>query len=694
MNYTRFILIAFTFLQIIQVGEAQSGNPAPDPPEPTASEQQLIDFKDKAERSFVVMLKLGQEVLNDQTEHQSTLDQARVLADGIYVYASRFDTTDIIQVVNRNDIFPVLERQPGFVRVRLNDTPSGWINAKDVFVSTVTKPSTGVLQELSVSAGRKVEVIHRLYNSMMALEVSFAKAWNALEAPTPYENDIRKEFYRFTNNARSYYQNHFEGIEVQPAQPVQSIPNFSGELSLSSGSSTFSDQYSASLKEEFKGGLTDLSLKGIYRINPQQHLDMLMDIRSEVLETPFQNNQFRVGYAYQKQGTQFHASAGLNQYKDDFRGINSYDRLNVNTRVKHNLNAKQQVSLQYQLINNNYKSTSSVDYSRHQLVLGSSTRVQKTNELLLTVRGNLSSSDLEQLNFLHLLPSVTYRRNKQKVSTDYLFSFESFSYDQLALRNSIRGNFGIAGRNRSEPGKSRSSELMLSYIAFASNPATDHARVSIRTTANDFLKGNRYSTVGLTARYFPSNEAASFLDFRYDAGVKRKVFAAFAFFNRFYYPEEYILSQAEANIRVGVEAFGFRIGPVLSVRSTVDFENFNVETDGNFYRIGGFVEGTRIFRNGFRLTLNGAYDYGHVYSEDISIDPDTGLINAGDVLTRNPTTIRIAVQAGYTLMKLFDLFATVDYYKIDRDHQLVSGLNPVLASDRVTFRLGFTYRYN
>jgi hypothetical protein len=514
----------------------------------------------------------------------------------------------------------------------------------------------------------------------------------------PYQTDksksLQKELNRYLTNARNYYLTRFAEITSDSPVYASAANRFSGELSLATGSSTFTDEYSESLREEFKGSLTDLSLKGLYRIDELSSVNLLIDTRSELLETPYKSNMYQLGYRRNEEATQFSASAGLNQYKDSFRGINSYDRLGVNARIKHALNRNNSVSLQYQLINNSYESETTTDYTRHHVTAGTESRLRNNNLFLLAVRGNLSSSDNDQLNFIHALPSITYRKINPNSSTDYALSFESFSYENLSLRNSIRGNFGISGRKHKELGKTTRKDVLFSYLSYPENSNIDHLRFSFTTASHNFVGGNTFSTFGFTTKYFQSNPQASYADLRYDAGAVGRVFTQLSVFNRIYYPEETVLTLTEANFRLGFQIEGFKIGPVFSVRGNIDFSDISVETDGNYYRLGAFIEGSKTFKNSLRIALNGAYDYGNVYSEDISIDPQTGLINAGDVLSRNPTTLRFSFQAGYTVMQLFDLFANAEYYKIERDHQQVAGLSPVLSSDRLSFKIGFVYRYN
>jgi hypothetical protein len=693
MNKHGFILILFFsgmaghpgFSQTFQIGDTSVT--------PSEDEKVLQELTDRAKRNLFVMLRVGQEILTETGQQTVTTERARILNDGIPVYSSQYDTTSLIEYINRDETYYVLERQPGYLRIQLDPGKEGWINAGSAFV-TGSQPINKTLEPLSNNTAQKVEVIHRLFTGLDVLERNFEKASKAIANPSDKSKTLIREFKRYLTNARNYYQAHFADFAAEPPQYANAINKFSGELALAKGSSTFRDEYSEFLREEFKGSLTDFSLKGLYRMNQSSSVDLLIDTRSELLETPFKSNNYKLGFRRNLKGNHFSLGAGINQYKDSFRGINSYDRLGVNARIRQSLNQNNALSLQYQLVRNNYESEASTDYSRHHVTAGTESRLKNNNIFMTTFRGNLSTSDKEQLNFFHVLPSITYRKVDPNSSTDYTFSFESFSYEGLTLRNSIRGNFGIKGSIRKELGKIKQNEMLLSYIAYPENPNIDHAKISLHTGSHNFIGGNKFSTFGITTKYFLSNANASYADLRYDAGATGKIFTQLSLFDRLYYPEETVLTLLEANFKLGFQIEGFKIGPVLSVRGTVDFNDFSVEADGNYFRIGAFIEGAETFKNGLRLALNGAYDYGNVYSEDISIDPVTGLINAGEVLSRNPTTLRFSFQAGYTLMQLFDLFATADYYKIDRDHKTVSGLNPILSSDRLSFKIGFMYRYN
>ncbi|NND32674.1 MAG: hypothetical protein HKN76_08795 [Saprospiraceae bacterium] len=659
-------------------------------------EKSLTELTRKAKRSLLVLIQVGQEILSETGQNKSVSVQAQIIKDGTPVYASRHDTTSWIDHIDQNQKFDILQQHAGYLQIRLSSQENGWIQQNHARISSSQSILNKTVQTLSKSTSHQIEIVQRLYLNIQEIDRDFQKLYQAFPNHTESAKALQIEMKRYLSNANNYYRNNFKNLNPSQPQPIlaQAFDRFSGQINLSTGSSTFSDQYSESLSEESKGRLGDISITGNYRIDPSTSLNMIIATRSEVLETPFKSNNYALGFRRRKAATKFDLRLGVNQYKDSFRKANSYNRINFITNVQHDLNEKNKLSLIYKLVNNNYLSDVSANYSRHNITATAEKRTNANNIILATLRGNLSASERQHLNFIHLLPSITFRKASQNKSSDLAFIYESFTYQELNLRNSMRGSIQFSRRKRNDIGQTLRNEVLLSYISYPSNLMVDHARLSLKRSKNDFTNGNTFSSFDITSKYFLHNPENSYADLRYDIGYSNKLYTQMSLFQRLYYPENNFQTSLEANVRVGLQLEGFKIGPVLSVRSNLDLMDPKFETDGSFYRLGAFVDGSRSFKNGLRLSLNGAYEYGHVFSEDVAVNSQSGQLSAQTVTSRTPITLRFSATAGMKVFKLFDLFANIDYYKIDRNHKPVEGLNPILTSDRVSFKLGISYRYN
>ena len=692
-NYVSTILILI-LTNTMFLTEAQTNKDAMPIKSVSEEEESLMELTEKAKRSLLVILQVGQEVLSETGAQGTVSAQAQILNDRTLVYASRFDTTTWMDQIDRNQSFDVLRQEAGFLKLRLSTTETGWILEKRARLISSPSILNKEVTVLSKSSRRNIEIIHRLYAGIQEINQRFKQLYNRLRTHSELARALQIEIRRYIVNADNYYQNNFDKISVEQPLYVQTIDRFSGQIQLGIGSSTFSDQYSESLSEEFKGRLSDISVKGAYQIDQSTNLNMVVDTRTELLETHFRSNKYQLGLQHRKDATKFDVRLGINQYIDSFRNVNSYDRLHLATNLRHVLNKKNKLTVSYQLVNNRYRSDEATDYSRHQLRVSSEKHTKANNVILTAFRGNLSTSERQHLDFIHLLPSITFRKTRHQNSTDLSLIYESFIYQELNLRNSHRGSIRFSKKKRTDLGKVIRNDALLSYISHPTNMMVDHARISIKKSKNDYTNGNTFSNFDITSKYFLHNPQISYVDIRYDAGYSNKLFTQLSLFQRLYYPDQSFHASVEANLKLGLQLEGFRIGPVISARCNMDLMDPKFKNDGSYYKLGAFIDGSRSFKNGLRLAINGAYEYGDVFSEDVIVDTQSGQLNTQSANSRTPTTLRFSATAGAKIFKIFDIFASIDYYKIDRNHKPIAGLNPILSSDRLSFKIGMTYRYN
>jgi len=118
------------------------------------------------------------------------------------------------------------------------------------------------------------------------------------------------------------------------------------------------------------------------------------------------------------------------------------------------------------------------------------------------------------------------------------------------------------------------------------------------------------------------------------------------------------------------------------------------ERDGNLVRLGGSLDGAVRVGQRATLSLNAAYEYGVVYSEEFDVDPTTGVLDVGDVVARHPTTLQAGVNLRAPLNDRLELIGRAQYYKVKSETTEATSLTPVSANSRLTFMLGLRFRHD
>jgi hypothetical protein len=147
--------------------------------------------------------------------------------------------------------------------------------------------------------------------------------------------------------------------------------------------------------------------------------------------------------------------------------------------------------------------------------------------------------------------------------------------------------------------------------------------------------------------------------------------------------------------KLGIVIKGFRIGPTFGLHALFSAEDEQFfKRDGNLFRFGASAEGMIALPLNGTLSLNGSYEYGFVYNNEVSINPSTGDVTEGDILTRHPTTLQANAALSLPVLRIMDIIGRADFYIISTDMTSKLSINPIVRNDRFTFLVGVRFRYN
>ena len=200
-----------------------------------------------------------------------------------------------------------------------------------------------------------------------------------------------------------------------------------------------------------------------------------------------------------------------------------------------------------------------------------------------------------------------------------------------------------------------------------------------------------------------TNSASSHSEMRMDFGGASQVFFSnFTLYGRFWHSAEttgggpakpHVIDLYAA---MGLRTAAIKIGPVFAVHAQVtpgEGTSF-FKRDGNLFRVGALAEASLPLPARGSLTLNAAYEYGFVYNDEISIDPDSGIITSGDVVQRHPTTFRVSGQVSIPILAQLEFIGRFNFYKIATDMDPTISINPIIANRMFLLLFGVRYRYN
>ena len=491
----------------------------------------------------------------------------------------------------------------------------------------------------------------------------------------------------------SYY---IEDIEQNQIPKLEFHKRLSLVSELSFGSSKFQTHYSEFLKDESKAGNTDVSLRGSYILNAKSKVNFNLAHRAESLQTSYKNTQLSGNYIASTDKINYSVSAAFNAYKDEFRDINSYDRINLSARATQQVADKLTMHYNVGLTNYNYKVDDNFDFMRQnadvRAVIGSGTNTG----LQLRLQADASQSDLSTNNYIHLAPEIKISKNTVKGTTDITMFAERFDFQDIPQRSSDKLFLGVINRRTTLDGTNKMFEIHGFARVFPEGELNDFYQLLIGGTSNSYGESLKMKRSQLSLRYFPNNVNFSHADYFFDYGNYGRFYSAVNGNIRYWYPDETSFVSTDIYLKAGVQMENIRIGPVLGVHNNTDLKDSDVsfKSDKNNYRVGAEAQGNYVFAEIYRLDFRAAYEYGFNYNATVTSVSEFGEIIYGELVERHPSTIQLRADFSAPVHEKLELIANVQYYKLDTDITNTLSVNPIIGRDRLSFRIGLRMRYN
>jgi hypothetical protein len=431
----------------------------------------------------------------------------------------------------------------------------------------------------------------------------------------------------------------------------------------------------------------------MYKINNNSDVNLLLSRTNDIIQTPYSNTLLETQYRSSLQNLKYHAGFSINNYNDKFNTFNKYNRLGLNLGANHSVGKKTTLRYAYDLNANKYSDFADIDFTNHSISLVSNTIFNSLKSLDFRIRSNFQNGQEERRNFIFFYPELKYNIRNQKGSNQFFLNYQKYSFANLGLRDTDRIMFGIRN-NKQLSGRISSRYVGLSAKLFQNKPTFNYYQIDSRFSTTWTKNRSVFSNIGIRVNYYPDQTNLNFSDIQFSFGNSNLLFYNFSTFNRFYYSSDPLTTVSDLNLILGLNIKKFRIGPSISLHALTNFDDFQFQKDGNFYRFGAYAEGNINFPYQINLSLSTAYDYGFVYSQQFSQNSSTGELQFGDLNERHPTTFQLNSTITTSFVRHTDLFFRLNMYVIDTDITAAISRSPVERNTRFTSRLGARYRFN
>ena len=710
-GYTRAGYIHQNMAEEISAEAAQSRQPQSYSGVNAKELEQIAKIEKTTRQHSIAFLSLIKQMDPEKTSGFDThgVDMVRVVIDRCSVYEAMDTMSSVIYSPRINDEFEVRERNDGFYKILLFDGREGWISEQCI------QPFSGQKREaqirfLGIEASEVKKFIEaassifeqisqqKILTDQIYKKYSSAGTEGSLEFQAAY-----LKIEKYYDYAYQFYRKFVENKSFQAGtKDLSLLTKLSAWTEILFGSSSFSTEYLNQGPEKNSGLIRDITLGANALLGESSQLDVKFANKRDVIQTPYSTTTVDAGYSYTgNSGLNFKTAINFNTYNDDLSDLNDYSRLTLAAGGDYSFNQNSRLLFDYSFLQNSFSINEGNNYASHKIFGAFKFKSTPQSEFTVQMLSNLQTSEQALYNSTNFVPSITYDKYGGNSQTKFRFLYDMFSYPDLDLRSYNRAvlNFRL---NSKAGGSSKSVDLSATAKRFPQNKGGDYIQLQGRYAST---KGGRFNTIfrpSIYSNLYTTNTANSFTELRLDLGGNTQVFFShFSTYFRFWHspgnPDE---GQVKPHVfdlygKIGLSFKYIRIGPTVGVHAlfSSDQEEF-FRRDGNLIRFGGIVEGNIPFPRGIKLAFSGSYEYGFVYNNEISINPNSGEFDQGELLQRHPTTFQGNAVITIPVYKSFELLGRANFYKIDTDMDEKISINPMTQNTRFTFLVGLKYRYN
>ena len=657
--------------------------------------------------AFLGLIKNLQPQESDRTRTRS-VDMVRVIADGCSARDRMDLQSNVIYRPRLNDEYELVEKNDGFFKVTLRDGRQGWLPGSCVQLFSATK-SEAKIKYSGVGATRVKEYLDSASDLYFQIDKEKTEAdliLKGYQGGSAAIDESAAKIQKYYDYAARFYQQYLDGRAADTGKTAPFLSQISAWAELLFGSSSFGTEYLDKTVDKSSGGVRDLSLGGNVTINDASRVDFRVANKRDILETPFATTDVEASYSYRNaRGLALRAGVALNSYADEKISLNDYSRTALNAGASLPLGGTALLNAEYSFLQNNFSRNQGNNYGDHRLSASARLRPNPGMEYVFQLRSSLESGKSDFYNFTNLEPSVSLTRSRVNSKLTLRALYESFRYPNLDLRTYGRAVFLLTGTAKKDNGGSLGYDVEVTSKTYSGNTRQNYLQVRGRLQTARSGAVTSSLTPSFYTNLYTNESTNSFTEFRVDWNNATAAFFGdvSTYFRLWHSPGQPVQGKTgvvkpyvlDVMGKLGIAVKSFRIGPSFGVHALFSSEDKTFfKRDGNLVRIGGVAEGTISLPRGGSLNLNGSYEYGFVYNNEVSIDPNTGDVKEGDILLRSPTTFQLNSSVSFPLLEMLDITGRLNYYIINTAMTSKLSINPAIQNNRLTFLVGVRLHYN
>lgn len=650
----------------------------------------------KISTRLYTLLKLSEQWRGDEMGDQ-VKDKIRVVSQSAILINDPANPVTLPDEILQNQEYDILDYQNRYYQIETASGQRGWLSELYVERFSVKSGDSGL--GLSLPAGSKKAALINMANETYA---SILQLYQSAEKLAKESGDLTSAAFKAIQQKKRYadllFARDFEGFLVEEDVDSQIAQRVSVNGRLAFGTSSFNRSFASSADELQKTGNTDLGLQFAYQLNAKSALTLEGGTRKEALQSIYRNSYGGAGYRFSSDGRMLNAGVKLNSYKDDFREINNYQRLNLFANAREELSENLSLSLRYQLLNNRFDNRVENNYTRHALSFGALVNTGVNQTVNIEANADLSNSATSYFDYSRYKPQITFQSRSELGKSRTITAYaEIFQFNLVPLRSNNKYFFGMKGsKPGSNSGSSGTSEFAFLYRQFPNNARTDFYQMNIGKGFRAYGSGNKQLNTQLVARYFPNNQDFSHADLNMNYQSNSKTYYSFTGNIRYWYPGAANFITTDLYAKVGVKVKTFSISPLLGLHNNIDLkaDEFTLKNDKNSLRAGLEVRGELLIAQILRWKMRGAYEYGFVNNAAVESINNVGEIVFGEIYQRNPTSLQLQTDLSAKVMRQTEVFGTMRYFTYNTDLTSQFTRTPVLGNDRFTAQIGLRFSYN
>jgi SH3-like domain-containing protein len=636
--------------------------------------------------------------------------------------------------VRIDEEFPIISESDRWYRIKTRDNREGWIQEENVQVITkqqsIEKGTAGKISDQETSSmlaqmARYKKNVDDLYTSAMTIIDKTEKEYNSLSGDDKkaIEKDhvlfvaYKEKIVKYYNYAKQFLSPYEKMLNI-PGEPqnvkIAAGGKFTGSLGVDFGRSSYENMNSNSTNSR------NISFNGIYKIDNQTSMDIMLNQQKELIKTAFLNNNAEVGISHQF-ADKLLVGGNLNysSYSDDVSDNNSFRLFRTGLNLVYTPSRKTKMfgNLNYQ--SKAFEGISDNNYQGIQYIFGANLIPDGNNNLRFQVLGNNQSGERDFLTFNQINPQLNYTHKKSAlksfgIAIDYdllKFSATSSSSDYQKYKAEFLWR-------KSKSKEALSKNLSFIYKQFPNNTRQDYFRFGYRLEKRKgSLKDDKSSVYSLSYNLNlitqrQNNSLYDYLDVRMDKStINPRSFFNANIYTRFWnnfkeliadtssYPDHSMdfYSEFGPNLRNLGDGFlkitNIRLGLIFGGHLFFNFDNEAFNRNGNSARAGLSLS-SNIKISKASLVFSGSYEWSFILCKKTAYNPNTGIITYGDDLLRKPTSLQVNVDFRQPVGKNWDFHLNFSTYNIRTDATFETSINPVDRKSTLRVSGGLIYRFS